>query len=476
MYQAITYNVITKLNEYEYYDFLENGYKLYFDDDVILKNNQFISITNNTINSANFFYWKDVDIIKEEINDNEYILLKIKYWEYFYSGLYCKKEKLELFIKKAEAEEIINLYLMRNEKMHNEKKCIGIKLLNINQKILDISQNLLNISEEKNIMLNYKIVAICHSKYSHIIKKYKDQKDYEKFYPIYEYTYDCKGKEKKEIEKNNIMLDNAFEKFTELIDNFVEIIIDEEDVSLYIARSIAWYTIQQKSIDYYANEWKNKYDIYMNKSYNYFYLNYKNEDINIIVYEYLKNILLYNEIDLDSIAEILMYFLLSMKSKKNIILYNEFVDFYELIKKIKKEVKSMKIKQKLKTQKIRKIMKYTIDDIDLMSGIEFENFIALIFKKLGYLTQITNTSGDQGIDIIAIKNNLRIGIQAKCYNSHVGNSAIQEVVAGKKYYNCQKVIVVTNNYFTNHALDLAKSNDVILWDRNILKEKIIELF
>ena len=68
MYQAITYNVITKLNEYEYYDFLENGYKLYFDDDVILKNNQFISITNNTINSANFFYWKDVDIIKEEIN------------------------------------------------------------------------------------------------------------------------------------------------------------------------------------------------------------------------------------------------------------------------------------------------------------------------------------------------------------------------------------------------------------------------
>lgn len=54
----------------------------------------------------------------------------------------------------------------------------------------------------------------------------------------------------------------------------------------------------------------------MNKSYNYFYLNYKNEDINIIVYEYLKNILLYNEIDLDSIAEILMYFLLSMKAKK----------------------------------------------------------------------------------------------------------------------------------------------------------------
>lgn len=37
MYQVITYNMITKLNEYEYYDFLENGYKLYFNDDIFKK-------------------------------------------------------------------------------------------------------------------------------------------------------------------------------------------------------------------------------------------------------------------------------------------------------------------------------------------------------------------------------------------------------------------------------------------------------
>ena len=58
MYQVITYNMITKLNEYEYYDFLENGYKLYFNDDIFKKNNQFISITDNIINSANFFIGK----------------------------------------------------------------------------------------------------------------------------------------------------------------------------------------------------------------------------------------------------------------------------------------------------------------------------------------------------------------------------------------------------------------------------------
>lgn len=55
------------------------------------------------------------------------------------------------------------------------------------------------------------------------------------------------------------------------------------------------------------------------------------------------------------------------------------------------------------------------------------------------------------------------------------NSAVQEAVVGKSYYHCDKVVVITNNYFTPSAKELAQSNDVILWDRDILKEKIKEL-
>ncbi|MDG5789610.1 restriction endonuclease [Evansella sp. AB-P1] len=71
---------------------------------------------------------------------------------------------------------------------------------------------------------------------------------------------------------------------------------------------------------------------------------------------------------------------------------------------------------------------------------------------------------------------LKIGIQVKCYSSKVGNKAIQEVIAGMKYYKLDKGIVVTNNYFTESAITLAQSSDIILWDRNILKEKINEVF
>lgn len=116
----------------------------------------------------------------------------------------------------------------------------------------------------------------------------------------------------------------------------------------------------------------------------------------------------------------------------------------------------------------------TIDDVDLMNGAEFETFIGDLFIKMGYSVNITSGSGDQGIDIIATKNGIRIGVQTKCYSNSVSNKAVQEVTAGVKHYNLQKAIVITNNYFTKSAIQLAISNDVVLWDRLILIEKIRE--
>ena len=119
---------------------------------------------------------------------------------------------------------------------------------------------------------------------------------------------------------------------------------------------------------------------------------------------------------------------------------------------------------------------YTIDDVDLMTGNEFEIFIGELFKKMEYKTIVTKASGDQGIDVIAEKNGVRCGIQAKCYSNAVSNSAIQEVVAGISFYKCDKAIVITNNYFTNSAINLAKANGVVLWNREMLKQKIRDLF
>lgn len=139
--------------------------------------------------------------------------------------------------------------------------------------------------------------------------------------------------------------------------------------------------------------------------------------------------------------------------------------FADGLRQVKKEIPLLSDNDKL-----------TINDVDLMTGEEFENFLVELFKRMGYSAWKTQTSNDQGVDIVAVKNNYKIGIQAKCYSGTVSNKSVQEIAAGIKHYNLDRAMVITNNYFSNSAVQLAVSNDVVLWDREILKEKIKEFF
>lgn len=108
-------------------------------------------------------------------------------------------------------------------------------------------------------------------------------------------------------------------------------------------------------------------------------------------------------------------------------------------------------------------------DFDSMEGHQFEYFCANVLKGNGFKDIcVTQGSGDQGIDIIAYKDGIKYGIQCKCYSSDIGNKAVQEVFAGKTFYECHIGIVLTNRYFTKSAIDLAKKDGIVLWDRKML--------
>lgn len=110
-----------------------------------------------------------------------------------------------------------------------------------------------------------------------------------------------------------------------------------------------------------------------------------------------------------------------------------------------------------------------VADFDKMDGQEFERFCAKLLLKNGYEdVSLTKTSGDQGIDIIAYRDGIKYGIQCKCYSSDIGNSAVQEVFAGKSYYKCNVGIVLTNQHFSASAIQLAENNGVVLWGREDL--------
>ena len=122
--------------------------------------------------------------------------------------------------------------------------------------------------------------------------------------------------------------------------------------------------------------------------------------------------------------------------------------------------------------KIIKAYRWSLFRIDRMKGDDFEDFIKEIYIILGYTVEKTKKSGDQGIDLIIKKHFRRIGIQLKRYSHTVGNSAVQEAVAGRRYYRLDKVCVLTNSTYTKSAKELAKVNKVELIDRKDLKELI----
>ncbi|MDI9412150.1 MAG: restriction endonuclease [Bacillota bacterium] len=111
--------------------------------------------------------------------------------------------------------------------------------------------------------------------------------------------------------------------------------------------------------------------------------------------------------------------------------------------------------------------------IDNLSGIEFEEYLVRLFENLGYDVQETPASNDYGADLVITKNSEKTVVQAKRYSSTVGISSVQEVIAAKNYYNANKCLVITNNYFTSNAVNLARANDVELWDRDTLVEQAI---
>ncbi len=117
--------------------------------------------------------------------------------------------------------------------------------------------------------------------------------------------------------------------------------------------------------------------------------------------------------------------------------------------------------------------KYTLKQLDKMDGHQFEYACADILKANGYKhVKVTRSSGDFGVDVIAEKDKVRYAIQCKRYNHKLDNTPIQEVVGGLAYYQCDKGAVMTNQYFTEPAKQLAQVNDIKLLDRDTLSHMV----
>ncbi|MDO4292800.1 MAG: restriction endonuclease [Eubacteriales bacterium] len=113
--------------------------------------------------------------------------------------------------------------------------------------------------------------------------------------------------------------------------------------------------------------------------------------------------------------------------------------------------------------------------LDGMEGHDFEYFCADLMERHGFIeVEVTRGSGDYGVDVLAEKDGVTYAVQCKRYDGPVGVKAVQEAYAGRDYYDRMVGAVMTNQYFTEPAVEAARKLKILLWDRGYLESMMEE--
>ena len=106
----------------------------------------------------------------------------------------------------------------------------------------------------------------------------------------------------------------------------------------------------------------------------------------------------------------------------------------------------------------------------LMDGITFEYFCADLLLIEGFSNiEVTKASADNGVDIVATKNNKKYIFQCKCVTHTCSNKAVQEIVSANTIYHADVMCVICNTTFSTQAKILANTNNVKLYSLGTIK-------
>ena len=108
------------------------------------------------------------------------------------------------------------------------------------------------------------------------------------------------------------------------------------------------------------------------------------------------------------------------------------------------------------------------NDINSISGIEFENICKKLIENMGFSVETTKASGDGGIDLIAYNHEPVLSgkyiIQCKRYSGSVGEPIIRDLYGVITSERANKGILMTTGYFTKSAIAFAEDKPIELID------------
>ena len=323
----------------DYYEFHENGYCQYrnYEDDIVKEGKIYVSKSGETYKGSEFHRWCKVDCEIIDIDDKKYVKLIISYHP-DYDIL--NKHVGEFILLKTDAKKIVKVFDNRNKEVDKAKTEISSK---IDEEILEIAQNFTCIINE-DYFLDDRIISYFCKHYSHVLM---NSDTYSDFKEEFKDDFYLKGKAKKEVQKYNSELRKKINEIAEVLDNFVEIIIEEKGLKDYVAKAVAWAAIEQKLIEYYTNKWQEEYATRIDLEYEELNHNLSDATKEAKENEYIIAVFMSQKIDITDIEELLFYFLMSKKELQEISLFDYLEQFYEKIRDIKEKIATQRIKNKL---------------------------------------------------------------------------------------------------------------------------------
>lgn len=112
------------------------------------------------------------------------------------------------------------------------------------------------------------------------------------------------------------------------------------------------------------------------------------------------------------------------------------------------------------------------------SPTDFEDFMAQLFRDMGFIVEQTKYSGDFGADLLTSKESERAVVQVKRYaeDSKVGVADVNQVLGAKDYYDADVAIMVTTSSLTRQAQKLCEKAHVSVWDWDKLQAALFTTY
>lgn len=124
--------------------------------------------------------------------------------------------------------------------------------------------------------------------------------------------------------------------------------------------------------------------------------------------------------------------------------------------------------------KDKSVIEYrSLSDLKRMHPFKFEDYVAKLYKNMGYSVKQTKRTGDGGKDIVATKNGQTYFVECKRYSDPINVHKMRDfvgacVLGGKDV----KGIYVTTSSFTNDAKSAANRIGIQMIDGNKLMSMI----